>query len=73
MKKLNLTILLITVLTAFSIPKLNAQCSVDGYVGNDGTSCAYIGSDGCSYIVYHHRILFGLFRWNTVEQVSCAD
>jgi len=47
------------------------NCSVDGYVGPDGTSCLYT-LDGCYYKVTHHRLFFGLFKWNTEEKVGCT-
>lgn len=63
--------LLVVVITG-TLSNLQAECSVDGYVGNNGTSCSWVdNSTGCVYIVHHHRAFFGLFRWNTQEQLGC--
>lgn len=53
---------------------LNAQwnCSKNGYVGPDGTSCLYYdASTKCYMRVEHHTAFFGLFQWNTVEVAGC--
>jgi len=67
------TICLLALFAFTVVPNLNAQyeCSVNGYVGPDGSSCLYY-LNGCYYKVTSHRIFFGLFKWNTEEVVWCG-
>lgn len=52
--------------------KADWNCSVDGYVGPNGTSCLYYNaSTGCYMRVEHHRAFFGLFQWNTEVEAGC--
>lgn len=52
--------------------KADWGCSVDGYVGPNGTSCLYWDADsGCYMQITHHRAFFGLFKWNTEEEAGC--
>lgn len=52
--------------------KADWNCSKDGYVGPDGTSCLYYdASSKCYMRVEHHRTFFGLFQWNTVSVAGC--
>jgi hypothetical protein len=72
MKKNVILSLMVILTSSLFASNLGAQwnCSVDGYVGPDGTSCLY-KRDGCYYKVTHHTLLFGLIKWNTEAQVSC--
>jgi nicotinamide mononucleotide (NMN) deamidase PncC len=74
MKKTVILSLMVILTSSIFASNLDAQwnCSVEGYVGPDGTSCLY-KQGGCYYRVTHHRILFGLFTWNTEEKVSCDE
>ncbi|WP_332454064.1 hypothetical protein [Chryseobacterium aquaticum] len=54
--------------------KADWNCSKDGYVGPDGTSCLYYdASTKCYMRVEHHRAFFGLFQWNTVSVAGCSE
>lgn len=64
--------LLVVVITG-TLSNLQAEYSVDGYVGNNGTSCSCVDGDGCVYIVTSHRMFFGLIRWNTEELFGCPN
>lgn len=70
----NLILSLFVILTSsLFADKVNA-CSVDGYVGPDGTSCLYYNSTTKCYMrVEHHRAFFGLFKWNTEEEAGCDE
>ena len=74
MKK-NVILSLVVILTS-SLFATNAKadwnCSKDGYVGPDGTSCLYYDAlTKCYMRVTHHRAFFGLFQWNTVDTAGC--
>lgn len=51
--------------------QVNANSCNEGW-GNPGTSCAYIDNEGCSHIVTHHSVLWGLIKWNSDDIVSCV-
>lgn len=74
MKKNVILSLMVILTSSIFASNLGAQwnCSVEGYVGPDGTSCLY-KQGGCYFRVTHHRILFGLITWNTQERVSCDE
>ncbi|KNB62968.1 hypothetical protein [Chryseobacterium sp. Hurlbut01] len=74
MKKTVILSLMVILTSSIFASNLDAQwnCSLDGYVGPDGTSCLYYNaSTKCYYRVTHHRAFFGLFQWNTQEEAGC--
>lgn len=70
MKKTILTAILLIAFGGTTFAGGPWNCSVDGYVGPDGTSCVY-KQDGCYFQVSHHSIFFGLIKWNTEKLITC--
>ncbi len=71
MKKIVFLATIMFIIGGSSLVNNANACSVDGYVGPNGTSCIYKDSAGCFWKVTSHRFLFGLFKWNTEEMVTC--